>query len=105
MLGHGARPGGILPAESIPRDGLRDLRRELESPRLAKALSARLLARSSACSFVSVRRGADCRERSGHAESVGERVDLTKMGPPLSRTRTMDQLPRLSSHCRSSDEV
>jgi hypothetical protein len=48
MLGHGARPGGILPTESIPRDGLRDLRRELESPGLAKALSARLLARSSA---------------------------------------------------------
>src|SRR5262245_65053394 len=45
MLGHGARPGGILPTESIPRDGLRDLRRELESPGLAKALSARLLAR------------------------------------------------------------
>jgi hypothetical protein len=43
MLGHGARPWGILPAESIPRDGLRDLRRELESPRHAKAISARLL--------------------------------------------------------------
>jgi hypothetical protein len=38
MLGHGARPWGILPAESIPRDGLRDLRRELESPRRAKAV-------------------------------------------------------------------
>ena len=32
MLGHGARLWGILPTESIPRDGLRDLRRELETP-------------------------------------------------------------------------
>ena len=29
MLGHGARPWGILPTEPIPRDGLKDLRREL----------------------------------------------------------------------------
>jgi hypothetical protein len=43
MLGHGARRWGILPAESIPWDGVRDLRRQLESPRLATALSARLL--------------------------------------------------------------
>jgi putative tryptophan/tyrosine transport system substrate-binding protein len=43
MLGHGARRWGVLPAESIPWDGVRDLRRQLESPRLAKALSARLL--------------------------------------------------------------
>jgi hypothetical protein len=49
MLGHGARPWGILPAESIPRDGLRDLRRELESPRHAKAVSARLLSLTYNC--------------------------------------------------------
>src|SRR5215831_14538468 len=48
MLGHGARPGRILPTESIPRDRLRDLCRELESSGLAKALSARLLARTPA---------------------------------------------------------
>jgi len=48
MHGHGARPWGLLLPESIPRDGLRDLRRELEFPRLAQALSARQLARSSA---------------------------------------------------------
>ena len=32
-----------MPTQSIPRDGLRDLRRELEYPRLAQALSALLL--------------------------------------------------------------
>ena len=31
MHGHGARPWGLLLPESIPRDGLRDLRRELEA--------------------------------------------------------------------------
>jgi hypothetical protein len=46
MHGHGARPWGLLLPESIPRDGLRDLRRELGFPRLAQALSARQLARS-----------------------------------------------------------
>lgn len=45
MHGHGARPRRILLPESIPRHRLRDLRRELESPRRAKAQSARLLAR------------------------------------------------------------
>src|SRR3989442_1112574 len=44
MHGHGARPWGLLLPESIPRNGLRDLRRELEFPRLAQALSARQLA-------------------------------------------------------------
>jgi hypothetical protein len=39
--------GNLLP-ESIARDGLRDLRRELESPGIPKALSARLLARRAA---------------------------------------------------------
>src|SRR6516164_1747953 len=48
MLGHGARHRRILPTESIPRDGLRDVRRQLECTRCAKALSARLLAKSHA---------------------------------------------------------
>src|SRR5215471_18329906 len=39
---------GILPAKSIPRNGLRDGRRRLEYPRLAEALSAQLLAKSHA---------------------------------------------------------
>jgi hypothetical protein len=37
--------GDFCQSKSIPRDGLRDLRRQLESTRLAKALSARLSAR------------------------------------------------------------
>jgi hypothetical protein len=45
--GHGARPWGILLPESIPRNRLRDLRRELERARRAKAQSARLLERVS----------------------------------------------------------
>jgi hypothetical protein len=44
---HGARPWGILLPESIPRHRLRDLRRELERARRAKAQSARLLERVS----------------------------------------------------------
>src|SRR5215510_4329550 len=40
MLGHGARPWGILPAESIPREGLRDLRRELDPPTRQGAIGA-----------------------------------------------------------------
>src|SRR5262245_17230028 len=40
MLGDGSRPGGILRAESFPRNGLRDGRRKLEYPRLAEPLSA-----------------------------------------------------------------
>src|SRR5262245_36572619 len=48
MLGHRSRPGGILPAKSIPRNGLRDGRRKLERPRLAETLSAQLLAKSHA---------------------------------------------------------
>jgi hypothetical protein len=43
MPGHRSRPGGILPAKSIPRNGLRDGRRKLEYPRLAAALPAQLL--------------------------------------------------------------
>src|SRR5262249_15843434 len=43
MLGHGSRPGGILRAESIPRDSLWDGRRRLGHPQHAEALSARLL--------------------------------------------------------------
>jgi hypothetical protein len=43
MLGHGSRPGSILRAESISRDGLRDFLRKLEYPRLAAAVSAQLL--------------------------------------------------------------
>ena len=43
MHGHSARPWRILPTQSIPRVGLRDLRRGLESPRHAQALSPRLL--------------------------------------------------------------
>jgi len=43
MLGHGARHRGILPTESIPWDGLRDVRRQLECARRAKTLSARRL--------------------------------------------------------------
>src|SRR6516162_3066477 len=57
MHGHGARPCGLLLPESIPGDRLRDLGRKLESPRLATALSARLLARSSAHG-ARMRRGA-----------------------------------------------
>jgi hypothetical protein len=56
MLGHGARRWGILPAESIPWDGVRDLRRELESSRFAKALSARLLEKLGAFRPVTARR-------------------------------------------------
>src|SRR5262249_51048409 len=37
MHGHGARPGRILPTQSIPRDGVWRLCRELESPRVAQA--------------------------------------------------------------------
>src|SRR5262249_53633242 len=48
MLGDGTRRRGILPTESIPRDSLRDVRRQLECTRCAKALSARLLAKSHA---------------------------------------------------------
>jgi hypothetical protein len=46
MLGHGARYRRFLPTESIPRDGLRDVRRQLECTHRAKALSARVLAKS-----------------------------------------------------------
>src|SRR5262249_52878114 len=48
MLGDGTRSRGILPTESLPRDGLRDVRRQLECTRCAQALSARLLAKSHA---------------------------------------------------------
>src|SRR5262249_45303490 len=43
MLGDGSRPGGILRAESFPRNRLRGERREQEYPRLAEALPAQLL--------------------------------------------------------------
>src|SRR5262245_65786278 len=46
MLGDGSRPGGILRAESFPRNGLRDGRRQLEYPQFAEALSARVLEKS-----------------------------------------------------------
>jgi len=43
MPGPGVGARGRMSTQSIPRDGLRDLCRELEYPRLAQALSARLL--------------------------------------------------------------
>jgi hypothetical protein len=55
MLGHGARHRGILPTESIPWDGLRDVRRQLECARRAKTLSARLLAKSDALDALMIR--------------------------------------------------
>src|SRR5262245_43426761 len=48
MPGSGVGSWGRMPTQSIPRDGLRDLRRELEHPRLAQALSAPLLGRFAA---------------------------------------------------------
>src|SRR5947209_8500807 len=45
LPGSGAGARGLLPTKSLSRDGLWDLRRKLESARLAKALSARPLAR------------------------------------------------------------
>jgi hypothetical protein len=52
VLGLGARCRGILPAKSIPRDGLWDLRGELEHPQRLKALPARLLEKLETGEFV-----------------------------------------------------
>lgn len=43
VLGYGLGPGGFLLTESIPRDGLWHVLRQLGYPRLVETLSARLL--------------------------------------------------------------